>query len=126
MCAMFHFFRSRCRTPGRLHVLIGCAVLAWCGPAPAAPWSECLRASSGLCFSNDHPGSNEKIGVLVVIDNRGDDLFCIQYLGQTRAGRVIRFEAVYLDCGDSGPLQSEPEPIRFELPLGPLEPGSYS
>jgi hypothetical protein len=79
-----------------------------------------------MCFSTDSPGSNEKIEVLVVIDNRGDDLFCIEYLGQTRVGNVISFEASYLDCGDSGPLESEPEPVIFVLPLGPLEPGSYT
>lgn len=79
-----------------------------------------------MCFSNDHPGSNEKIGVLVVIDNRGDDLFCIEYRGQVRVGRVIRFEAEYLDCGDSGPLEFDPEPVIFELPLDPLEPGTYT
>src|SRR4051794_12694924 len=78
-----------------------CPALAW-----AVPWSQCLQASSGMCFSNDHPGSNERISVLVIINNRGDDLYCIQYLGQTRSGRAIHFQAVYLDCGDSGPLES--------------------
>jgi len=109
-----------------LRALIGCALLALCLAASAAPWADCLRASTGMCFSNDHPGSNEKIGVLVVINNRGDDLFCIQYLGRTRMGNTIHFEAVYFDCGDSGPLQTEPEPVVIQLQLGPLAPGVYT
>jgi len=118
----------RWRPPSLLvSVLFGCGILLcpWQAPS-AAPWSACLAAATGLCFTSDHPASNEKIGVLVVIDNRVDDLFCIEYRGQSRLGNVIRYEAIYLDCGDSGPLQTPPEPIVFELPLGPLEPGTYT
>src|SRR5438105_4700861 len=96
-----YFMMLRRSTSHYLKALLACVMLAWPGSAVlAAPWSECLRAMTGMCFSTDHPASNQKIGVLVVINNRGDEFFCIHYLGQSRVGRVIRFEASYDDCGD--------------------------
>ena len=33
--------------------LVLCALLACAGIAQAAPWADCLRASTGMCFSNE-------------------------------------------------------------------------
>ena len=84
--------------------------------SPPGP-DESRNRSGGATSSG---GDQDKTGP--ALDNRGDDLFCIEYLGQTRAGNVIRFNALYLDCGDSGPVAEEPPPVIFEFPLAPLAP----
>ena len=86
----------------RLSLLLLWLALGVPGLCVAAPWSDCLRASTGMCFSNDRPGSNEKIRVLVVIDNLGDELFCIEYLGVTRVGRSISAPSYSFSFGCSG------------------------
>ena len=87
----------------------------------AAPPSECLRTSSGVCFSPDQPTSTQRIYVIIVVDNADD--YCLRDLTQSVIGQVIRYEAVYDDCGDKALRKSSP--LVYELSLGPLAPASY-
>ena len=107
---------------------LACALTGFALPSTAAaPPEECLRVGNGVCFAPDHPTSNQRIAVLIVLGNRPNQYACIRDLAQSIDGRIIRYQGIYDDCGDTAAAdpRKSVDPLYYDFSLGPLPPGSY-